>query len=65
MYRNVLKIFEEIEIYIDEVGKRFFKNENFLQDNLIFINGEKEVLMKELELYQQNEKLKKQIEVLN
>lgn len=65
VYSNISKIFEEIEIQTDENGKRFFKNENLLKKNLISINEEKGVLTKELEPYQQNEKLKKQIEVLN
>ncbi|ABQ07739.1 TrlF family AAA-like ATPase [Flavobacterium johnsoniae] len=65
IYLDITKIFEEIEIQTDEAGKRSFKNENLLKKNLISINGEKATLTKELEPYQQNEKLKKQIEVLN
>ncbi|MBW1655349.1 hypothetical protein GSY47_08155 [Flavobacterium quisquiliarum] len=65
IYLNISKIFEEIEVQTDETGKRTFKNENLLKNNLISINEERGVLTKELEPYQQNEKLKKQIEILN
>jgi len=65
IYVNISKIFEEIEVQTDEAGKRSFKNENLLKKNLISINEEKAILTKELEPYQQNVKLKKQIEVLN
>lgn len=65
IYVNISKIFEEIEVQTDEAGKRFFKNENLLKKNLISINEQKKILTKELEPYQQNVKLKKQIEVLN
>jgi hypothetical protein len=64
IYLNISKIVEEVEVQTDETGKRFFKNENLLKKNLISINDEKGVLTKELEPYQQNEKLKKQIDVL-
>ncbi|MBF7090792.1 hypothetical protein IUY40_04470 [Flavobacterium sp. ALJ2] len=64
IYIDISKIVEEVEVQTDETGKRFFKNENLLKKNLIFINDEKGVLTKELEPYQQNEKLKKQIDVL-
>jgi len=54
-----------IEIETDESGKRRFKNDNVLKTNLTSLTKEKQLLNKELEPFQQNDKIKKKIEVLN
>jgi len=56
---------EELKVETDEEGTRFFKNDNILKSNLDSINTEKELINKQLEPFQQNKELKKQIEILN
>lgn len=56
---------EELKVEADEEGTRFFKNDNILKKNLDSINNEKDLINKQLEPFQQNKELKKQIEVLN
>ncbi|MFH7014011.1 TrlF family AAA-like ATPase [Flavobacterium sp. FlaQc-52] len=62
---DIFSILNEIEINTGEDGTRHFKNDNILKSNLILINEEKKTLQKELEPFQQNLELKKQIEILS
>lgn len=56
---------ETIKIETDESGNRRFNQENILKASLTSLTEEKKLLNKELEPFQQNAKIKKQIEVLN
>jgi len=57
--KDISEINEEVQIQINESGKKTFKSENILKRNLVSIVQEKKDLIKDLEPFQKNQELKK------
>ncbi len=64
--KSIAELITEIEVIKNNEGKNIFKNDkNILNTNLVSLKEEKAIIDKELEPFNKNKELKKQIEELN